>query len=335
MSRITIIIPAYNCEKYLEACLESILCQTFQEWDVILVDDGSTDGTAEICRRYAERDPRFQYRHKENGGVSSARNYGLHEAAAEYIMFVDADDLIDPRACEALFAVCDAETDMSICGFERRFYQGERLHAKKDVLPDCQDILGQKELGESFGRLYETTLLTSVCAKLYRRRQILDMPAWFDEQINLGEDVLFNLQYLRLCRKIAVVNQPYYVYNHRGEKRSLTRKPSEERIRVSSVLLKSVEAFAEEKGIYPQVKERLWKVFYKDYMNYLEQFSFGERLGKAGKILRSEDLRRVLRQDRTRKADMMIYRVFLGSNRLFLCIFAGMRRTAKKIARGI
>lgn len=102
---ISIIVPVYNTEKYLSACLDSILTQSFTDFELLLVDDGSTDKSGEICDEYAQKDSRIRVFHKENGGVSSARNLGIEEAVGDYLHFVDADDIVLSGAYEYLNTV--------------------------------------------------------------------------------------------------------------------------------------------------------------------------------------------------------------------------------------
>lgn len=371
MSRISVIIPIYNCEKYITACIDSVRRQTLEDLEVILVDDGSMDATADICRKYAKQDSRFVYLHQENRGVSAARNRGIEAAKSDYIMFVDADDIIFSDMCEEMLNCMEKSritqngktslakndnqpesngkfaegerpqveerglADLVFCGFMRLFYQDDELKSVKLVWPDCPDLDDSRTLGEEFGRLYETTLLTSVWGKLYRKDRINQMPFWFQEDLELGEDVLFNLEYLKQSQRIAVERHILYVYNQYERKNSLTRKPSEARLQISERLLEAVEDFARDKGIYEQVKERLWKVYYKDLMNYLEQFPFGERLGKAEKVFRSEDLHRILSEKVRWKRDTLVYRVCLGSgSRILVSMFAQMRKVVKGVTRG-
>lgn len=101
---ISVIVPVYNVEQYLRQCLDSILNQTYQEIEVLLINDGSTDTSDEICREYAERDNRIRYFVKENGGLSDARNYALDRATGEYVTFVDSDDFLMEQALEKLYA---------------------------------------------------------------------------------------------------------------------------------------------------------------------------------------------------------------------------------------
>ena len=124
---ISVIVPVYNVEQYLRQCLDSILNQTYQEIEVLLINDGSTDASDEICREYAERDNRIRYFVKENGGLSDARNYALDRATGEYVTFVDSDDFLMEQALEKLYATSLlGESDLVVgffCYFEEPYFQ--------------------------------------------------------------------------------------------------------------------------------------------------------------------------------------------------------------------
>ena len=118
MSQISIIIPVYNAEKTLIKCLDSVQRQTFKDYEVILINDGSSDNSAEICQKYCARDERFKLVNQENGGPSKARNRGIDEAKSKYIMFVDSDDYIDQDMLDTLFVATEASSaDLTICGY--------------------------------------------------------------------------------------------------------------------------------------------------------------------------------------------------------------------------
>lgn len=335
MEKISIIVPVYNCEKYIRMCIESIQGQTYQNLEIILINDGSKDRSGEICRSYAEYDTRIHYIEQKNQGVSAARNHGIEKATGTFVMFVDADDTIISDACEKLVGHIAEGADVILCGFKRKFYKGEQLVSQYDVLPGCEDLTDQKTLGKYFGRLYETTLLTSVWAKMYRKQALERHMPVFQEDLALGEDALFNLKFLKDCGNIAAENSALYVYNQRAGSGSLTKDDGKTRLVLSENVLNAAEELANEKGIYPQVRERLWKVYYKDCMNYLERFPFLERSKYAGELLKRDMLLRVLREDSSKKKDMILYRFFLGSKSKFLIsIFAEARKTAKKVLRG-
>lgn len=335
MEKISIIVPVYNCEKYIGMCIESIQGQTYQKLEIILVNDGSKDRSGEICRSYAVHDARIRYIEQENQGVSAARNHGIKKATGTFVVFVDADDTITNDACEKLAGHITEGVDLILCGFKRIFYRGEHLVSQYDVLPECKNLTDQETLGKYFGRLYETTLLTSVWAKMYRKQALERHMPVFQEDLALGEDALFNLKFLKDCGNIAVENSALYVYNQRAGSGSLTKDDGRTRLALSENVLNAAEELANEKGFYSQVRERLWKVYYKDCMNYLERFPFLERVKYAGEMLKSDLLLRVLREDSSKKKDMILYRFFLGSKSKFLIsIFAEARKTAKKVLRG-
>ena len=154
---ISVIVPVYNGEKYLRQCLDSILAQTYADIEVLVVDDGSTDASAGIIHAYADADPRVQYMHKRNGGQSSARNYGLDMSHGEYVAFVDADDMLDPRFCEVMLLEL-GDADIVKCGFARGRVQCGAGAAVR-FPPYC---FIEKTL-------YQTQFHCSACAAVYRR----------------------------------------------------------------------------------------------------------------------------------------------------------------------
>lgn len=204
---VSIIVPVYNVEKYLNRCIESILRQTYEQLEIILVDDGSPDGCPDICDAWGERDKRIRVIHKKNGGLSDARNVGLANATGEYVAFVDSDDWIHEKYIESLYsAVVKYQVDIAAC----------------DVQKVHEEVQKEKEL-ESFIDIYKTedalhTLMNGtvfravVWNKLYRRR-ILD-----GERFEVGryhEDEFFTYRIMGKARKMAFVNADLYYYFQR------------------------------------------------------------------------------------------------------------------------
>lgn len=158
---ITVIIPVYNVEKYLKECVESVLNQTYKDLEIILIDDGSNDGSGEICDEYAKIDERIKVIHKENAGLSSARNAGIEIAHGEYYTFIDSDDYIaDDMAEQLLYALESTNADISVCGMTSNEYNIENGIAVKNI---C--YTKQKTLKLILTEKMETT----ACGKLYRR----------------------------------------------------------------------------------------------------------------------------------------------------------------------
>lgn len=212
---ISIIIPVYNSEKFLYKCVNSIQNQTFQNWELILVDDGSSDSSGKICNVFAQHNQKIRVIHKENGGVSAARNAGLDVAIGEYVMFVDSDDWIEPQLCQSLMEGI-GQSDIVIGGYTALLAKGQVKHVAKK-----NKIRFPEEFPVIFAQLYKNNLLNVPISKLYKRNLIGTQR--FDENIRLGEDFLFNLEYLPKCKYISIVSLPGYVYNVLNEN-SATKK---------------------------------------------------------------------------------------------------------------
>jgi len=203
---ISIIIPIYNVEKYLPACLDSVLAQTYQNLEIILVDDGSPDGSGAICDAYAASDARIRVIHQKNGGVSSARNTGLDAASGAFIGFVDPDDYIEPGMYEVLYNQLQASgADIVQCG-----YVWEE-DGKEDVFFHHS---GEIQLHDGLYCIQE--LLTvekpwwAVWNKLYRSKLLQELR--FCTGLRVGEDILFTFQIFLQINQLVSVKRPLYHY---------------------------------------------------------------------------------------------------------------------------
>lgn len=180
----SIIIPAYNAGKTIVCCVESLLSQTYQDWELIVIDDGSTDNTLDVCQTF--QDKRIQVYHKPNGGVSSARNYGLIYAKGEYIAFVDADDCLEPMYLEHLCQGFDY--DLSITGF---CYDEEP--EKTNFLLELRD---KSSIAKSLSELINADQLCYPWGRLFKRSIIEQYHIRFNEKMRFAEDNVFNWEYL-------------------------------------------------------------------------------------------------------------------------------------------
>lgn len=233
---ISVIVPVYNSEKNLKKCIESVLKQSEKELELLLINDGSTDKSAEICRKYEKRDKRVHVIDKENEGVSAARNTGILYAKGEYIQFVDSDDYLEPDMCKILLqAVQEQKTDFALCGFYHIF-QGRNI----EKVPKTCEILDREGFCAEFLGLYEQGFLNMPWNKLYRRDLISD---YFETDLSLGEDLLFNLSYLENVEKISVVQKPLYHYIQERNVKTLSSKKREDKLEIAECICKSTEAF--------------------------------------------------------------------------------------------
>ena len=203
--KISIIVPIYNAEQWLERCVDSIVAQTYTDWELLLIDDGSTDRSGDICDRYAASDPRIQAFHKPNGGVSSARNLGLDHAQGEWITFVDSDDYVFPCWLEN-FIYNSSGVDMVVQGFKTP-YAYEPIY-NKDVHGVSYKGSGKEGLLELFKNKY----LGYLWVKLFRTDIIRENHIRFDTKISLQEDEDFVLQYATYTRQMVSIEDIGYMY---------------------------------------------------------------------------------------------------------------------------
>lgn len=206
---LSVIIPVYNVEDYLARCVDSILGQTYHTLEVILVDDGSPDASGSICDAYAQKDSRVRVIHKENGGLSSARNAGLEAATGEYITFVDSDDWIEPDAYEHLLGLIERYQVKLVCGgnYDVDGGTGEKilgLCPKKEEVLTAEEFVGRMFLWDGFD--------SSACDKIYHR-SLLETFRYPEGKV--CEDVPVTYKIVLKAERAALSDQPFYNYYHR------------------------------------------------------------------------------------------------------------------------
>ncbi|MBP1553759.1 MAG: glycosyltransferase family 2 protein [Oscillospiraceae bacterium] len=206
---ISIIIPVYNAEKYIEKCVDSLVNQTYKNLEIILVNDGSTDNSGSLCDSFAAKDDRIKVIHKQNGGVSSARNAGLDAATGEYITFADSDDWLDTSA----FDICAAEMkknnlDLLVCGYNTVF--PNRITT---TYMDC-NMFTRYEYQENISKYITTSVgFNSVWNKIYSAHIINSHHIRFDETMQINEDGVFNCRYFVAAHYIKCIPNAFYYYN--------------------------------------------------------------------------------------------------------------------------
>lgn len=249
---VSIIIPIYNAGKYLTQCLESIIMQTYKDFEVLLIDDGSSDSSVEICKTIVDRDKRFHYHYKENGGVSSARNYGLLHAKGQWICFVDADDWTTPDYLQTLTSQ-QPEADITFFGVHTVNPDGSQTTLtplpvytdERENIEEALFTLRCGSLGDILGWTWD---------KMFRAEIIRQNSIRFPENISFREDELFTLEYCRYITSLRIISQPLYYYRKTSD--GLTGKglqPSE--LLPSSVHLEqSLKYYS-----HPEFKENILK----------------------------------------------------------------------------
>lgn len=218
---ISIVVPIYNSEKYLEKCLDSILHQTYRNLELICVDDGSTDHSAEIVKQYALKDSRVSFYEKESKGVSAARNYALEKCRGEYVLFVDSDDWIDLDICsEALEIAENEKADVVIWSYIREYPD----HSKPTYILGRQKQIYKDEavrtlyrrmyglVGDELSRPENANTLVTVWGKLYKKDKLQDVKFTDLKDIGTSEDTLFNIEVFQKLRKVVYIPKCAYHY---------------------------------------------------------------------------------------------------------------------------
>lgn len=207
----SIILPVYNVEAYLEECMESILQQSFRDFELILVDDGSIDSSPMICDKYKEKYPDIKVIHKDNGGLSSARNIGLEEATGQYVFWVDSDDWIHDHCLESIYsAIKEKKPDIVQFGYQR-------MPEGKTFIPKFNGSYDKDEIESILiPSCFKETVIFSIWSHVYKRDFIINNHLSFvSERIVGSEDYLYNFEAYICANKIYVINSALYYYRLR------------------------------------------------------------------------------------------------------------------------
>ena len=209
-TKVSIIVPLFNAEKFAKRCIESVLMQTFKNYELILIDDGSKDKTGEICDKYAEKDTRIKVIHKNNGGVSSARNTGLDMAKGEWITFLDADDWIEPN----FLLIVDNNSNDSIDWIFAQWRTIWDNGLPNEINNYEQEILFNN--WEEIKNIWDNMANMDICrcpwGKFFRRSVIESYKLRFDNSLKYGEDTVFNYEYLINIKGLSLCKKDYSHY---------------------------------------------------------------------------------------------------------------------------
>lgn len=246
MPKVSIIVPVYNVEKYLDRCLQSLLNQTLKDIEIILVDDQSPDNCPKMCEYYAKIDKRVKVIHKKNGGLGFARNSGLEIATGEYVAFVDSDDFVDVGMYEKLYSIASINnSDIVFCGFNS-FENGQIVGGKSEVNSlttykdkNCEGVL----LGMVHNCGDKKSIVKyemSVWHGIYNHQVLLDNEISFcSERIFISEDIIFHIDFIKHCQTISFIPDRFYYYCYNEE--SLTKTYRKERLGRHIILFKEIK----------------------------------------------------------------------------------------------
>lgn len=221
----SVIIPAYNCAGTLEATVRSIQLSGLYDYEIILVDDGSTDGTAALCDELSGKFAEIRCVHQQNAGVSAARNRGIAEAQGEYLWFVDADDTVDEGSItDAAKVVEEQKPDMLIFGMSFDFYHKGKVYRRESLVPPYDGAILLEQLKSHFKEFYECNSLTPVWNKFCRKDIIVEHKIAFHKDMILMEDFLFVLELLAHCENIYCVPKAIYRYKQAENEKNAFRR---------------------------------------------------------------------------------------------------------------
>lgn len=208
--KVSIIVPVYNTADYLSACLDSLLAQTYENLEIIIIDDGSTDNSPAIIESYAKKDSRIKTTRQKNQGLSGARNAGLKETTGEYVTFVDSDDMIEPSMLQdMIIALEDTNSDIAVCSFKEIYPNGKIVHFNKNLPKKVYDTKSALK-----AMLQERGFMISTTMKLFPTKYFKDIKFPVGK---LHEDVGTTYKLIQKARNIIFLPQEYYLYCHYGD----------------------------------------------------------------------------------------------------------------------
>lgn len=217
---ISVIIPVYKVENYLNECVDSVLAQSYKNIEIILVNDGSPDNSPAICNEYAKMDNRVVVVHKENGGLSDARNFGLEKANGDYVIFLDSDDYWDDiYALKKGYDILINKPDIDVLYFDRKYYLNGDISIRSTYDINCINGKSKNEILEYFIRIDK--LIVSACGKFVKRSILIDNNVKFQKGL-LSEDYDWNFWVLIYSKVLYAMDNPFYIYRLRNDSISHT-----------------------------------------------------------------------------------------------------------------
>ena len=272
---VSVIVPVYNVEKHLGRCIDSIVNQTYKNIEVILINDGSTDNSGKICDQFAETDPRIRVLHRNNSGVSHARNIGIDAASGYFIEFVDSDDYVEHDITERLLSAIGDEAQLAVCGYNS-------VTTVTDIhLCPIEGRFKKDEFITYFPKLFKQELINAIWNKLYSADTIKNNNLRFAENICVGEDLLFNLEYIKNCECFSLIKAPLYYYQNTNSS-SLTLGFKKDLYQNQKLLFEKTIEFLRRNGIYTEENKKYIEMLYADKIIWcLENLFHKDCISKA------------------------------------------------------
>lgn len=297
---VSVIVPVYNAQQTLGRCVNSILSQTFRDLELILVDDGSTDDSLQICRNWAALDGRVRVIRQDNGGVSRARNRGLAEARGTYVQFADADDWVAPEMTgELLRALRAHQADVAVCSCWQVDAGDETKRAKLGLYEDGAALVLDRDgiWNEMLRLVWDTSSMESPWNKLYVRDIIEKVGLQFPLDLSLGEDFVFNLAYFRHCGGLVFLPQPLYFYCVAQDGKTLTSRPRPDFLQTMCRVEEELLTAVREHHALSRQEEQIFARHFSSricvgFLHVSRRCEEEEAIGRIAQILRCEQVRR-------------------------------------------
>lgn len=262
MAELSIIIPVYNVERYIRKCLDSIQQQSYADFELLLVDDGSQDESFFICQEYGQRDSRISVFQQHNQGPSAARNLGIRHARGNYISFIDADDYIMPTMfAELIQGMKESGSDLVISPMTVEYVYFKNKRMLRPELDFDGKISISKEHAAEILSLFETALINSPCARLYKSSIIQDYDIKMPDGVHYAEDLIFNIEYLKYCRSLFILNQSLYYYTKKKEGSLTTSYRPQQFHSVNLAHDKALEYLLGSVGIQGELEPKAYYIF--------------------------------------------------------------------------
>jgi glycosyltransferase involved in cell wall biosynthesis len=333
--KVSIIIPVYNAAKHLDKCLNSVVKQTYCNIEIIIINDGSTDNSKEVCECFVSKYKNIKLINQENCGPSSARNKGIQVSSGKYIQFVDSDDTIDLGMTEKLVDSINDEIQFIICG-----YRYIRLDAVKEkIINRVPGLCGIKEIKDfisHFGLYFKDGFIHSPSNKLYASNVIKKNDIYFDSNVRFGEDLLFNLDYIKRCNKICVIQDVLYNYVA-CQTGSLTSCYKNNLFQNQKMLNENVKKFLLEKGsLNIQNQTNVDSMYYISLLTCFENviysessLKFKQKMNEINYIVNDESINVIIKNMYNKKLQFHdeIVRTLINHNAIFgIFAFFSMKR---------
>lgn len=288
--KFSVIIPVYNCQDYLRSCIDSVLNQTYKDWELILIDDGSSDESGNICEKYAIKYDNIFVAHLSNSGPSIARNVGLKKSKGEYCIFIDSDDILDEKALQTLFSATSKKRfDLIVFGYKQVNYNNGSMLTIKEANLENKSYYSNDQFASDYIKLDRGGYTHPVWNKAFRRELLDQNNILFPERVNMSEDFIFNLHVFKVLSSACLINRVLYTYISYNDGTITTTFNINKMDSVFSVYIKSFNFMSEWQPGYLYLVEnefiRNLSVFINSLFNKKTCLSYLEKRSLVKKII--------------------------------------------------